>query len=107
MRMHTGDKTFTCKVCDKSFNTKWHLKEHSKWHSAEKPFLCSECGQRYFLIYIYMFYFYIIEKSNIYSLNSTSDSSETIILLRICEDTTEKNHINVGIAAKVFREQQI
>ncbi|XP_055910627.1 zinc finger protein 91-like [Eupeodes corollae] len=40
---HT-EKCWKCKLCSVVFETNEALKEHSKTHSKDKPFLCSECG---------------------------------------------------------------
>ncbi|XP_055842587.1 zinc finger protein 91-like [Episyrphus balteatus] len=43
MLKHT-EKCWKCKLCSVVFETNEALKEHSKTHSKDKPFLCSECG---------------------------------------------------------------
>ncbi|XP_018325445.1 uncharacterized protein LOC108737219 [Agrilus planipennis] len=45
IRSHSGQKSFTCPVCNKDFTTKWNLKLHKWTHAARssKPFKCDQC----------------------------------------------------------------
>lgn len=55
MKNHMEGKSFNCKFCSMTFNAKPDLMEHLKSHSNEKPFLCSECGQRYLFINSFLY----------------------------------------------------
>ena len=46
MLTHTGDKPFACSECDYRSARKAHLADHMRTHSNEKPFACSECGYK-------------------------------------------------------------
>lgn len=51
MRVHNGETTIKCEKCPAEFHTKWQMKDHTfKCHNAEKRFLCSECGKKFYRI---------------------------------------------------------
>ncbi|KAM9700005.1 LOW QUALITY PROTEIN: early growth response protein 4 [Menidia menidia] len=47
VRIHTGQKPFTCAICARSFSRSDHLTTHTRTHTGEKPFSCEVCGKRF------------------------------------------------------------
>lgn len=43
----SGDKKYTCPVCDKSFSAKFSLRRHMLIHNSVKPFECSFCNRTF------------------------------------------------------------
>lgn len=47
MRDHTGDKRFSCIICDETFATADQWKTHYQTHSINKPHSCEICERSY------------------------------------------------------------
>ncbi|XP_029389049.1 zinc finger protein 117-like [Mus pahari] len=46
-KVHTGEKPYKYRECDKCF-TKWsHLQRHQSVHNQERPYKCKECGKSF------------------------------------------------------------
>ena len=77
-RIHTREKSYQCRICDKAFTQIRYLVNHMRTHTGERPYQCSYCGKIFFkkllsygiladfIIYLWLFDFLIVSNIRFY-----------------------------------------
>lgn len=50
--MHTGDRKFPCRYCERAYVNYSGRLRHERTHTNERPFVCTQCGKGFTNSYI-------------------------------------------------------
>ena len=82
MKIHTGDKSFHCHQCDKSFYNISILRVHQKTHAGARDHVCEYCNKAYYSRYSLRMHMKIHAEDKPYPCDKCSKSFLTSAKLR-------------------------
>jgi len=47
LRVHSGERPFSCELCARSFTQESNLRRHLRVHSGDRPYVCRVCNRSF------------------------------------------------------------
>ena len=87
--MHTGEKSYECDICKKTFRENSNLTNHKRVHTGEKPYSCDVCQKSY------------AQSTGLYRHNKTSAHTERMKNKNTNVPITQNSFVDCGEPIKL------